>query len=186
MQNPWFLLPQIRYFLPHSFSELGQGLKVVLLINCLTIRSTISLIFSTFSSVFDVEGRPGNLFFTCSRPSENRFCYSKTLVRDITLSPYTFNSWNNLLGFFFRFHKTFQIDALLDFHLSHESCRATQRGHTQTKLRGKPTDIERRIQSCLIWECSRSITFHSLPLPTSFPGTVRAVPSFYSHASYLQ
>jgi hypothetical protein len=34
---------------------------------------------------------------------------------------------------------------LLDFHPSHESGRATQHGHTQTELRGKPTDIERRV-----------------------------------------
>jgi hypothetical protein len=31
---------------------------------------------------------------------------------------------------------------LLDFHPSHESDRVTQHGHTQTKLRGKPTDRE--------------------------------------------
>jgi hypothetical protein len=53
----------------------------------------------------------------------------------------------DLVGVFFfclfLFHKEFQIDALLDFHPSHESGRATQHGHTQTKLRGKPTDIER-------------------------------------------
>jgi hypothetical protein len=65
----------------------------------------------------------------------------------------------------------------------HESGRATQHGHTRTKLIGKPADIERWVQSCSIWEGSRSITFHSLPTPTSFPGTVHAVPLFYSHMS---
>jgi hypothetical protein len=30
-----------------------------ILINHLTLKSTVSLIYSTFSSVFDIEGRPG-------------------------------------------------------------------------------------------------------------------------------
>jgi hypothetical protein len=75
----------------------------------------------------------------------------------------------------------FQNDALLHFHPSHNSGRATQHGHNQTKLRGKPTDIEGQIQYCSIQEGSRSITFHSLPTPTSFPSTVHAVLLFYSH-----
>jgi hypothetical protein len=43
-------------FLPRSISELGQDLQIVRLINRLTLGSTVSLIFSTFSSVIDVEG----------------------------------------------------------------------------------------------------------------------------------
>jgi hypothetical protein len=45
------------------------------------------------------------------------------------------------------FHKKFQIDVLLNFHPSHESNRTAQHGHTQTKVRGKLTDTERRVQS---------------------------------------
>jgi hypothetical protein len=53
--------------------------------------------------------------------------------------------------FFFKFHKKLQIDALLNFHPSHESSRTTQNGHAQTKLRGKPSNVERRrVQSCSI------------------------------------
>jgi hypothetical protein len=120
----------------------------------------------------------------------NRLRHSRTRVRNITLSPYTsFYSSKHSVGVFFSFllllfHKKFHIDELLDFHPSHESGRATQHGHTQTELRGKPIDIERRVQSCSIWEGSRSIIFHSFPTPTIFPGTVRAVPLFYSHTSY--
>jgi hypothetical protein len=67
--------------------ELGQDLQVILLINCLTLRSTISLIFSTFFMVFDAEGHPGRLSSsTSSRPSMNRLCHSKTHMHDITLS----------------------------------------------------------------------------------------------------
>jgi hypothetical protein len=66
-------------------------------------------------------------------------------MRVITLSPYTsFNSWKHSVGVsFFQFHKKFQIDALLNFHPSHESSRETQHRHTQTKLKGKPTDTEK-------------------------------------------
>jgi hypothetical protein len=103
--------------------------------------------------VFDVEGRPGHSSTsTSSWPSMYRLCHSKTRMHNITLSLYTsFNSWN-ILEFFFQFNKKFLIDALLDFHSSHKSGRATQHGHIQTKLRDKPTDIERKVQSCLIWE----------------------------------
>jgi hypothetical protein len=119
-------------------------------------------------------------------PSMDRLCHSETRVRDRTLLPYApFNSWKHSAGVYFQFHKKFQIDALLDFHPSHESGRATQHGHTQTKLRGKLNDIERRVRSCSIWEGSRSLTFHSLPTPTSFPGIVRAAPLLYSHTSYI-
>jgi hypothetical protein len=143
MQNPLFLLPQFRRFLPHSISELGQDLQVVLLVNRLTLGSTVSLIFSTFSSVFDVEGRPGrSSSSSSSRPPMNLLCHSETRVRDITLSTYIINSWKQSVGVLFQFHKQFQIDALLDFHPVHESGRATQCGHTQTKLRGKTNDID--------------------------------------------
>jgi hypothetical protein len=136
--------------------------------------------------VFNVEGHPGRSSSSISsRPTMNRLCHSRTRMRDITLSLYTsFNSWKRSVGVFFFFfffpHKNSQIDALLDFHPSRESGRAAQHGHTETKLRGKPTNTERQVQSCSIWEASRSITFHSLPTP-GFPGTVRAVPLFYSH-----
>jgi hypothetical protein len=73
----------------------------------------------------------------------NRLCHSRTRVRDITLSPYTsFNSWKHSAGvffFFFNLRRNFRLIALLDFHPNHESWRATQHGHTQTKLKGKPT-----------------------------------------------
>jgi hypothetical protein len=67
----------------------------------------------------------------------NRLCHSKTLMCDITLSTYiSFYIWKHSVSFFFffffQFHKKFQIDALLDFHPSHESNRATQHGHTQS------------------------------------------------------
>jgi hypothetical protein len=59
--------------------------------------------------------------FTFSRPSMNRLCHSRTRVRDITLSPNTsLNSWKHSVGVF-QFQKKFQIDALLEFHPSHES-----------------------------------------------------------------
>jgi hypothetical protein len=93
---------------------------------------------------------------------------------------------NNLSDFFFLFHKKFQIDALLDFHPSHESGRATQHGHTQTKLRGKQANTERRVQSCSIREASRSITYYSLPISTSFHCRVNAIPLFYSRTSYTK
>jgi hypothetical protein len=98
-----FFLPQFRPFLPHSFSELGQDLQVVLLINRLTLRSTISLLFSKFSSVFDVEGGPGlSSSSTSSRPYMNRLCHSKARFPDITLSSYThFNGWKHSVGVFF-------------------------------------------------------------------------------------
>jgi hypothetical protein len=105
-------------------------------------------------------------------------CHSKTRVADIILSPYTScNSWKQCL-FFFQFHKKFQTDALLNFRPSHESGIATQHGHTQTKLRGKPTDIERRVQSWPIWESSRSITFHSFPTPKVSPVQCAQSPYF--------
>jgi hypothetical protein len=70
---------------------------------------------------------------------------------DVSLSPYiSFNSWKYSFGVFVKFHKKFQIDALLDFHPSHRPGGATQHGHIQTKLRGKPTDTERLVQSSLI------------------------------------
>jgi hypothetical protein len=72
----------------------------------------------------------------------NHLCHSKTHVRNITVG-------NILSKFFFQFHKKLQIDAELDFHTSHKSGRATQHGHTQAKLRGKPTDKER--WSSLVW-----------------------------------
>jgi hypothetical protein len=79
--------------------------------------------------------------------------------------PLTVGQLETFCIFFFQFHKKFQIDALLDFYPSHESGRATQHGHTQIKFRGKPADsIERWIQSCLIWEGSRLITFNCSPL----------------------
>jgi hypothetical protein len=80
------------------------------------------------------------------------------------------------VGIFSQFHKKFQNDALLDFRHSHESESTTQHGHTQTRLRGKPTDSEGRIQSCSILEASRSIAFYSLLTATTFPGRVLAVP----------
>jgi hypothetical protein len=46
-----------------------------------------------------------------------------------------------------QYHKTFPVDVWLYFHPSHNSGRATQNGHTQTKLRGKPTDVESPVQS---------------------------------------
>jgi hypothetical protein len=46
-------------------------------------------------------------------------------------------------------------------------------------------DIERRFQSCLIQECSRSNTFYLLLTPTSFPSTVRSTLLFYSHTTYF-
>jgi hypothetical protein len=51
---------------------------------------------------------------------------------------------------FFNFTRNFRLIALLNFHLSHERGRETQHGHIQTKLRGNPTDIQRRVQSCSI------------------------------------
>jgi hypothetical protein len=92
----------------------------------------------------------------------------------------------NILSEIFQFHKIIQIDALLNFHPSHESSRATRHYHTQTKLRGKPTDVERRVWSCSIWEGSRSITFHSIPTSTSFHGTVHAVLLFSKVHTSLQ
>jgi hypothetical protein len=74
------------------------------------------------------------------------------------------------------------MDTLLDLHGSHKSGRTTQHGHTQTKLRGKPTDIERQASPVLF--DSRNfmvITFHSLPTPTSFLGRLCAV---LSHTLY--
>jgi hypothetical protein len=65
----------------------------------------------------------------------------------------------------------------VSFHLGHESSRATQHSHTHTKLRGKPTDIETRVQVCSILEASRSIKFHSLP------GRVCGVSLFNAHNS---
>jgi hypothetical protein len=55
---------------------------------------------------------------------------------------------------------------------------AEQHSHIQTKLRGKPTDVERReqIQSWSIRKASKSNTFHSLPTHTSFSGTVYTFP----------
>jgi hypothetical protein len=63
---------------------------------------TISLIFSTFPSVFDGEGCPGrSSSSTSSQPSMNHSCHSKTHVHDITLSPYTsFSSWKHSVGVF--------------------------------------------------------------------------------------
>jgi hypothetical protein len=88
---------------------------------------TVSQIFSKFSSVFDVEGRPGrSSSSTSSRPFMNHLCHSETRVRDIKLSPYSFNILKHPVWIFFQFNKKFQIDALLDFHPNHESTRATQ------------------------------------------------------------
>jgi hypothetical protein len=65
----------------------------------------------------------------------------------------------NILPELFQFRKKFQINALLNFHSSHESGRTRQHSQTQTKLRGKPTDTEWPVQSCLIQVDSRLITF---------------------------
>jgi hypothetical protein len=74
-------------------------LTISAIIQMLKHRSfwTISLIFSTFPLVFDIEGCPGRLSSsTSSRPCMNHLCHSKTHVHDITLSPYTFfNSWKH-------------------------------------------------------------------------------------------
>jgi hypothetical protein len=48
------------------------------------------------------------------------------------------------------------------------------------KLTGKPTNTERRIQSCMIQEASRSNSFHLPSILTSFPGRLHAV-LFKSH-----
>jgi hypothetical protein len=47
------------------------------------------------------------------------------------------------------------------FHPSHESGRET-RVHIQTKLSGKPTDIQRQVQSCLIHEAFSALIHYSL------------------------
>jgi hypothetical protein len=105
-------------------------------------------------------------------------------MHGITLSLYTsFNSRKHSVRIFSISQEI--SDALLEFLPSHISGRATQHGHTQTKFIGKPTDIETWVQSCLIWEGSRSITFRALPAPTSFPSTVRGVPLFFSHTSCI-
>jgi hypothetical protein len=88
--------------------------------------------------------------------------------------------------FFFFFSISQEISDWCIAQFSFQSqIRQSNTTWSYSKLRGKPTDTQRRVQSCSIWECSRSITFHSLPTPTSFPGTVRAVPLFYSRASYI-
>jgi hypothetical protein len=138
-------------------------------------------------SVFEVKSHPRCLSSSIfSRPAMNRLCRSKTRMRNVTLSPFTsFNSWKHSVGFF-SFTENFSLIALPDFHPSHKSDRTTQHGHTQTKVvRGKPTDMDRRVQSCSIRETLGLITFHSLPTPTSFPGRVRAIPLFYSRISYI-
>lgn len=38
MENPCVVLPQIRHFLPHCFSQLDQDFDVVLMLNRLTLR----------------------------------------------------------------------------------------------------------------------------------------------------
>jgi hypothetical protein len=99
VQNPLFLLPQVRHFLPHWFSELGRDLQVVLLINRLTLRypTVISLLMLKTTII---------IAFTFSRSSTNSLRHSKTRARDITLSPYTsFNSWKHSVGVFFFFFK---------------------------------------------------------------------------------
>jgi hypothetical protein len=50
-------------------------------------------------------------------------------------------------SFFVQFYKKFLFDGLLDFLPSHESGRATQHGHTQTKLKANQlTDESRLVQ----------------------------------------
>jgi hypothetical protein len=102
------------------------------------------------------------------------------------------HTWHNIIAvhllavktfyrrfFFFNFTWNFKLMCCLIFIL-HKSGRATQHGHTQTKLRGKPIDVERRVQSCSIREASKSIAYHPLPTPTGFHGRVHAVMLFYS------
>jgi hypothetical protein len=81
---------------------------------------------------------------------------------------------------FFQFSKKFQIDVLLDFHPSHESCSATQHRHTQTKLRRKLTDkasLVSPLSQVSLAECSQSryliATPHKCNLIPCFNGWIR-------------
>jgi hypothetical protein len=72
------------------------------------------------------------------------FCQQKTRMRDMTLSPYTsFNGLKKYTGVLFLISQEISDWCVARFHPSHESGRTTQRSHTQTKLRSKPTDTER-------------------------------------------
>jgi hypothetical protein len=83
----------------------------------------------------------------------------------------------HILSDYFQFNKKFQTDALLDFLPSHESVR-TEHIHTQTKPRGKLTDVERRVQFCSILEASRS-------LPSTRSPVLRVTPVECAQFRYL-
>jgi hypothetical protein len=113
----------------------------------------------------------------------NHMCHSKTRVRYITLSLYTsFNSWKHSVGFFFFFNLTrnFRLIRCLIFILVKNP--PEQHNMATLKQSSEVNQLtQRRVQSCSIWEGSRSIIFHLLPTATSFTSTVRAFPLFYSH-----
>jgi hypothetical protein len=123
--------------------------------------------------------------FTFSRPYMNRLCHSRTRVRDVTLSPYTsFNSWNHSVGVF---SVSQEISVRLRwsiFILSRNRQSNTTWSHSDKAER--QTNWHRESSPVLFdRETSRSITYHSLSTHTSFHGTVRAIPLFYSRTSYF-
>jgi hypothetical protein len=85
-----------------------------------------------------------------------------------TLSPYTSNNSSKHSVVSFQFHKKFHIDALLDFHSSHE-CGRTQHGHTQNKAQGH-TNWYRETSPVLFDSRSFKVNYLSLvPHSYNFP-----------------
>jgi hypothetical protein len=139
-------------FSSHSLSELGQDLQVVLLINCSALRSTISLILSTISLVFYVEGHPGRSSpSTSSRPSMNRLCHSETCVCDITFHrtlPLTFR--NILSSFFFPFSCTRNFRLLCCSILILVTNLAEQHNMVTLKQSSEANQLTKRDESSLV------------------------------------
>ena len=84
VEHPTPVFPQCRPFLPHLFVQTLKDTFVVFLVNCLSCRGK----FTTFSFVFEVEGRPDRgSSSNDSRPFLNLLNQTKTFDWLIQLSP---------------------------------------------------------------------------------------------------
>jgi hypothetical protein len=129
---------------------------------------TISLIFSTFSSVFNVEGHHGLLSTTSSQPSINHLCHSVTLVHDITLLLYIFfSSWKYSVWVCFSFARNVRFTHCSTFILV---MNPAEQHNTVTLKAQRQTNWYREMSSVFFNSRIFKVDYLSLaPHPNKFP-----------------
>lgn len=139
--------------------KIGQYLKVVPLINPLTLSSLPSLVVCSYLPFSFLVKRVSSTATTASSILE---CTEKSIFN------FTQNFWLMCCPIFI---------LVTNPEESHNT--------VTLKQSSEATYTERQIQSCLMWESSWSITFHWLPIPTSFCSIVCPVLLFNSYISYF-